>query len=807
MKLPISWLNEYVDLTGIGVPELKDKFVGAGFEIDGIEDQRDAIKGVYTAKITLIEKHPGADKLDVCKALCRSRTKDELREYTVVTGAKNVKAGDIVPLALDGAVLPGGKKIGDTLFREILSEGMFCGGGELNLTEANCVGASFDGVLIFSKDTPVGADINDVLGFDDIVLDIAVTPNRPDCNSVIGLAKEAAAILRRPFKRGNYEYSGIKDSLDRYVSVEVKDDELCPRYMAGYVKDITLRESPFYIKKRLRSVGIKSINNIVDITNYVLTEIGQPMHAFDSKLIRGGKIVVRRAGENEEITTLDGKLNCLKSNMLVIADARGPMAVAGIMGGLDSGINDGTRDIVFESARFSRGSVRTTSRTLNLKSDSSARYEKGIDFYSQELAIKRAFSLICELKAGTVVTGVFDSLKQAPKPTVIKTKVKKINDILGIKVPADIISSILNSLEIETTIAKNGALTAVAPPYREDIATANDLSEEVARLYGYDKIVPALLDGARQTRGGKSAFQKAEDKLKSLLTGLGFNEIITFSFINGKAFDQLRLASSDPLRLSIRLLNPLSEDLAVMRTTLTHSMLSTAAYNLNKGMGIEGLRFFESAAVYLPGELPLKELPNESKRLALCVSGEGEDFFTLKGVIEVLLDVFCAEAEYKVSKEPYLHPGRSAEITVDGVTVGNFGELRPETAKNYGVKDKRVYVAELDIDDILKSSREFRKFKAVSKYPSAPRDIAVVVDEAAEAGRVLKIIKKHAGKLLERADIFDVFRGSQIPEGKKSLAISLNFQAYDRTLGDAEVKLVMDNVIDGLKADIGGELR
>jgi phenylalanyl-tRNA synthetase beta chain len=834
MKLPISWLNDFVDIKGISVEEICQRLISAGFEIEEIIDQRAERKGVYTAEVLSVERHPKADKLDICGVVCRDK-----KRYTVVTGAKNIAIGDVVPLALEGAVLTGGKTIGNTVFREVLSEGMFCGGEELGLTESDYVGASFDGVLIFEKGTEVGVDINDILGFDDVVLDVAVTPNRPDCNSIIGLAREVAAIFKRPFKlakafgfsaeknaekfqcaavenngknaektrystaENNTTYD-INDNITNYISVEVKDEVLCPRYTAAFVKDIRLAESPRYIKKRLRSVGIKSINNIVDITNYVLIEIGQPMHAFDLRLLKGSKIVVRRAEEGEEIVSLDGKVNVLNKNMLVIADAEKPVAVAGIMGGLQSGINSETKNIVFESARFKRDSVRKTSKALNLKSDSQARYEKGIDFLSQELAISRALGLIAELNAGTVVGGVIDSLKAPLKNTVVKTTVKKINDILGIEVPEKVISEILQSLEIQNEIDKNGGLTATVPLYREDITNANDLAEEVIRLYGYDKIVPTILDGARQTRGGKSSFQKKTEKLKNLLLGGGFNEIISFSFINSRAFDMLRLKEDDKRRNAIKILNPLSEDLSTMRTTLVHSVLLAAAYNINKGN--DDLKLFESAVVYLPKALPLKELPDERTRLAFCMSGE-VDFYSAKGVVEKIFDIFGVEATYVRSGENYLHPGRSADIYSDGRYIGSVGEVHPEVLKSYGIKEKRVYIAEIDSEYVINGSPNFRKFRAAPKYPSVERDLAILIDESVDAGRVVEIIRKYSDELLEKINIFDVFKGSQIPPEKKSLALSLVFQSYDRTLNDGEIKGKIDKILSGISIEIGGEIR
>jgi phenylalanyl-tRNA synthetase beta chain len=820
MKLPISWLNDFVDIKGLSVEEICQKLIYAGFEIEEIIDQRRERKGVYTAEVLSIDKHPKADKLNVCVVVCKDK-----KRYTVVTGAKNIAVGDVVPLALDGAVLPDGKTIGNTVFREVLSEGMFCGGEELGLTEADYVGASFDGVLIFKKGTEIGVDINDILGFDDVVLDVAVMPNRPDCNSIIGLAREVAAIFKRPFKpvktlafstekktektrystAENDITNDINDDITNYISVEVNDNVLCPRYTVAFVKDIRVAESPEYIKKRLRSVGIKSINNIVDITNYVLIEIGQPMHAFDLSLLKGSKIIVRRAEKNEEIISLDGKVNVLNSDMLVIADAEKPVAVAGIMGGLQSGINSKTKDIVFESARFKRDSVRNTSKALNLKSDSQARYEKGIDFLSQELALGRALSLIAELNAGTVVGGVIDSLETPLKKTIVKTTTQKINDILGIEIPKKVVSEILNSLEIQNEIDENGGLTAAVPLYREDITNANDLAEEVIRLYGYDKIVPTILDGARQTRGGKGGFQKKNEKLKNILLGGGFNEIISFSFINAKAFDMLRLSEDDKRRGAVKILNPLSEDLSTMRTTLVHSVLLAAAYNINKGN--DDLKLFESAVVYLPKALPLKELPDERTRLAFCMSGGEVDFYSAKGVVEEIFDIFGTDSTYVRSGENYLHSGRSADIYSDGRFVGSVGEVHPEVLKNYGIKEKRIYIAEIDSEYVINNSPNFRKFRAAPKYPSVERDLALLIDESVDAGKVVEIIKKYSDELLEKVNIFDVFKGSQIPSGKKSLALSLVFQSYDRTLNDGEIKGAIDKILNGISVEIGGEIR
>lgn len=534
MKAPISWLQDFVKID-IPAEALADKLVHAGFEVEEIIREADAIKNVVTGRVLAMERHPNSDHLWICQINVKTAT------LQIVTGAQNVQVGDIVPVALDGAVLPDGKRIFNGELRGVKSLGMLCGGSELGLTDADYEGADVDGILILKPDTKVGVDINEILGRTDVILDVSVTANRPDCNSIWGIAREVGAVLHKTVKAPVTSYTATPERIFNLLDVQVADAELCPRYMAKAVKNIKICESPKIIKDRLRAVGIKPINNIVDITNYILIELGQPMHAFDYEKIAGHRIVVRRAEEGETITTLDNTTHNLDNDVLVIADAEKPLAVAGIMGGLDSGISDDTHTIIFESAKFARDNVRRTSRKLNLKSDSSARFEKGIDFLSQAIAIDRALTLIQTNGWGTIISGTIDTNMNAVKPRTLTVPYKKINNILGIKVPTEKMVEILNSLQIKTVV-KGKRLECQIPAYREDIEGANDLAEEIIRLYGYNKIKSTLFaDASKQTMGGRDAFRTKEDLLKRILTAKGANEIITYSFISPKTFDILRL--------------------------------------------------------------------------------------------------------------------------------------------------------------------------------------------------------------------------------------------------------------------------
>ena len=791
MKVPYSWLKEYVDVDV--TPEvLADKLVSVGFEVEEIIDLR-TVSNVYTCKIVAIEKHPNADKLQVCAI-----TLDGVNNLQIVTNAKNIKVGDIVPVALDGADLCGGLHITKGAIRGVSSDGMFCSGQELGATDADYPGASADLVLVMDE-KEFGRDINEVLGRDDIVLDVAITANRPDCQSILGVAREVAVVLGKELKEPKTTYK--VSSLTSDVKVEVRDYDLCSHYMAREVKNIKIAQSPSYIQKRLRAVGIRPINNVVDITNYVLTEVGQPMHAFDKRYLEGAKIIVRRAEKGEKITTLDEKENVLSDNMLVICDANKPCAVAGIMGGANSGIQEDTDTIVFESARFARDNIRRTSKALNLRSDSSARYEKGVDFYSQEFALNRALSLIDELGVGDITSTIIDCKETSPEDKVINVPVGKIYDILGIEIENQFILKILNGLNIKSEI-NEGILTAKIPGYREDIDGANDIAEEIIRYYGYEHITSTLMPGAEQTLGGSTVEQIKVENVKKRLVGLGYMEMTTYSFISPKAFNNIKLDENSPLRQGAKLLNPLGDDWSIMRTMLLPSALNVVSYNMSKKQN-KG-RIFEIAKVFLPKSLPLVAQPEEVETLLTCAFGDDETFFTLKSTIEEIVALFGANVELEQSIYTYLHDGRSATVLVDGNNVGYIGEVHPDVAETYDLSG-RVYVAEINLSALMNYTKTI-KFAPIPKYPNVERDLALVVDEDLAVGKLIKYMSEYSS-LIEKVELFDVYRGTQVDEGKKSVALNVSLRAQDHTLKDEEVQEVMNNLLQALENDFSCKLR
>ncbi len=793
MKVPYSWLKDYVDVD-VAPEELADKLVSIGFEVEEIIDLAQ-VSGVYTCKITAIDKHPNADKLSVCQV-----SLGEDKNYQIVTNAKNIKVGDIVPVSLDGAKLCGGLNIKKGELRGVLSDGMFCSGKELGATDTDYPGASEDLVLVMKSTEPIGADINDVLGRNDVVLDVSITANRPDCQSIVGIAREVAVVLGKEFKAPKIGYAVSEEKSN--VQVEIKDFALCSHYMAREVKNIKIEPSPDYIQRRLRAVGIRPINNIVDITNYVLIEIGQPMHAFDKRYLAGEKIVVRRAGDGEKIVSLDGKENTLDSSMLVICDAEKPCAVAGIMGGLNSGIQDDTKEIVFESARFARDNIRRTSKALNLRSDSSARFEKGIDYGSQALALDRALTLIDELGAGKITKTLVDCKEVECKPRTISVPVSRISDILGIEIDSKYILEILNGLDIKSEIS-NGTLNSIVPLYREDVEGANDLAEEIIRYYGYDHITSTLMPKSEQTLGLKNAYQRVTGSLCNKLVGLGFMETTTYSFISPKAFDMLKLSEDNGLRVAAKLLNPLGDDWSIMRTILLPSMLGIVAGNNSKKLN-DG-RLFEIAKTFKPEKLPLECQPKETNTLILCAFGKEEDFFTMKGAVEEVIDTLGAgESEYVAKTYEYLHDGRSAEIFVGGVSVGYIGEVHPDVADNYGLAG-RTYVAELNLDTLTEKEKTLH-FAPIPKYPNVERDLALIMNEDVPVGKVIKAVK-NVSELIEKVELFDVYRGQQVEAGKKSVALNISFRSFDHTLKDEEVQALANEIIELLDESFGAKLR
>ncbi len=800
MKAPLSWLKDYVDID-CTAEQLKDKLFSCGFEVEDMVYVAKHIDRIVTCKILSIEKHPDADKLSV--------TKVDAGEYgilQIITAATNIFVGAIVPVALDNSTLANGEKIKTGKLRGLPSYGMFCSGEELGITDDWYEGASVNGILIFKEDYPLGKSVKEILELEDVMFDINVTANRPDCQSILGLAREVAAVLDKPLKMPTLNFECDNDlSTKKEIKVTDKAFDLCPRYMAHYVSDIKIEPSPLWLKRRLASMGLRSINNIVDITNFVLLEIGQPMHAFDLNDLSGKEIIIRRADANEKIITLDEKEFDLSSENLVICDSSRPVAIAGVMGGLNSGIKDETKDVVFESAKFARDNIRKTSRTLGQRTDASSRYEKGVDFYSVEIGLKRALNLIYTLNCGKIACDNYDLHEEIIEEKVINTTISRVNGVLGIDVPANEIVNILQRLSFKVVVAGDN-LSVTVPLYREDMESYPDIAEEIIREYGYDHIKSTLLKTSSITNGGLTEQQKSHEYLKELLVGYGFNEMINYSFVSEKEYNLFGLDKNSDKYKFIKLLNPLGEDLAVMRTSLIPSAVRAACYNLTRKNN--NGRLFELAKVYNPKSLPVSELPVENEILAFTLFGEKENFFTTKGVVEGILKNFCSDCkvEYVHSNKSFLHPTRSADIIIDGVEIGYFGQIHPEIIDALDA-DKAVFGGEIYYNELAKFFNQKIICKQISKFPIVERDLAVIVDKDTPCARIIEEIKKKAGKNLESVSLFDIYHGAQVGEGKKSMAFNLVFVAEDRTLNVEEIDTIINKILKNLSESVGAVLR
>ena len=798
MKAPLSWLKDYVDID-ISVKELEEKLFSSGFEVEELIYLGQEISRCVVGKITKIEKHQDSDHLQICQLDCG----DEFgREIQIVTGADNVFVGAKVPVALDGSTLAGGIKIKKGKLRGVQSNGMLCSGEELGINGDWYEGADVYGILILPEDTEIGKDICKVVGLDDYIFDIGITANRPDCQSILGLAREIAAILKKEVKMPAMDYNPSKDANYDELKVMVNAPDLCPRYIGHFVKDVKIEKAPLWMRKRLALVGINSINNIVDITNFILMELGQPMHAFDLADLDGKTIDVRRAKNGEKITTLDEKEFELNENNLVICDAKKPVALAGIMGGLNSEIKDTTKHIVFESAKFARDSIRKTSRSLGQTSDSSAKFCKGVDEYTTQCAMKRALHLVEELNCGVVSETGFEVASKEITPTVIKTTFAKINKVLGIEVPNNIIAEILESLEFEVKVEGEN-VTAIAPLYREDVASYEDLAEEVIRLYGYEHIQPRMLQFATVTNGGLTHAQKMELKAKNALKNHGAFETVTFSFYSTKELDMLRLKEDDDLRKVIRIDNPISENYSIMCTTLIPNIINIMVKNFKNG-NQEG-RFFELANVYIAKEFPLAQLPNENKTIVIGAYGDNEDFFKVKGIVEGLAEDFNLEFSYRKAEKTFLHPGITAEILIGDEVIGYMGKLSYEVCEEISL-GKDAFVAEINYELLKKYFKETMKYAPISKFPEIERDFAFVCDEAVTCGEIEQSIKKSC-KYVTKIKLFDIFRGKQLGEGKKSMAFNVILTPEDRELSQKEIDKAVSKILKDLEFKLNITLR
>ncbi len=795
MKISLNHLKNYVDIN-VPVNELCDRMVMAGFEVESIEAEGENIKNVVAARIVKLEPHGDSDHLQICQMDIGAENLVQ-----IVTGAQNIKEGDLVPAALDNSDLPNGMHIKAGKLRGVESNGMLCSGEELCLTEEDYEGASVHGILILKDEWATGTDMREVLGLDDYIIDFKITANRPDCNCFLGVAKEAAVVLGSAYHPPIPTYKTVGGDIKDYIDVEVKNYDLCPRYVGRIVKNLRIKPSPAWMQKAITASGMRPINNIVDITNFVMLETGQPMHAFNYNDLADKKIIVRNANEGESITTLDGKEYSLTPDMLVIADGEKPSCLAGIMGGKESEIEDDTKDLFLESAKFRRDSVRKTGRALGIRTEASGRFEKGVDIVNVEFAMDRALQLIDELDAGDIIDGTLDRNQGLPEDKILNVTSKSIIELLGVDIPEDRIVEILNQLGLETTVA-DGMLTVRVPSIRDDVEGRADLAEEVMRIYGYDHIVGSAMRGD-VVRGKKLPARIKSDKLKSLLCGMGCYEIATYSFIASGAVDTLKLATDDARRNAIKLINPLGDEYSTLRTQLVSSMLTVMATNINRK--IDAGRFFEESKRFVAKSLPLNEQPDELPTLCIGLYGKDEDFFTLKGIVEEVMTLCGAHTQYKRSSEPYLHPGRQAEVLANNVSAAVLGEVHPEVAASYGI-DTRVYVAEIKLDVLYAINKRKTTYKPLPKFPAVERDFAMLCDADIPVGDLEKAIVSGGGRLLEKVELFDVYQGSQIPEGKKSVAYSVWLRSAESTLTDAQIEEISAKIIAKLEK-LGAELR
>ena len=797
MNVPMSWLKSYADIDA-DTQQIADDMTMSGSKVESIEYIGKDFCNVVTGKITKIEKHPNADKLVVCQVDIGGRT------VQIATGATNVLEGQYVPVALDGAVLAEGKKIKNSELRGVESQGMLCSIDELGYTRADYPEAPENGIYIFEGEVALGLDALELLQIKEDIIEYEITNNRPDCYSIVGLAREAAATYGKKF---NYPEITVKEEAtghaSDHVSVEIASPDLCYRYAARVVKNVKIEQSPLWLRHRLTCAGLRPINNIVDITNYVMLELGQPLHAFDASGVAEGKIIVRNAADGEKITTLDGNERNLDSSMLVIADPTKAVAIAGVMGGENSMVSDGSEAVIFESANFNGTNIRLTSKKLGLRTDASGKYEKGLDPNLSLDAVNRCVQLVEMLGCGEVVQGVVDNYPAPLEKRKVAFNPAKINALLGTEISKSDMYAYLNRLEIE--VENN---VAIVPTFRPDLEIEADIAEEIARIYGYNKIETTLSAG-KPTAGKKSKKQITEDLIKNTMTALGFSEAMTYSFESPKVFDKLMIPEGSILRNTTVIKNPLGEDFSIMRTVTLNGMLGNMATNYNRRLD-EAL-LFEIARVYLPKALPLIELPHEEDMLTIAFFSKGgaKDFFYLKGICEEMFDVMGMLDKIQVEAEkdlPFMHPGRCAHISAFGQDAGFMGEIHPLVAENYGIGAK-VYIACIPCSLFYERANLVREYKPLPKYPAMTRDIAMLVKDEVASGQIERIIRKRGGKLIEDVKLFDIYKGAQIAEGMKSLAYSIAFRAEDRTLTDEEVSEKMDTIVASLEKETGANLR
>ncbi len=799
MNLSRKWLNEFVSVP-VSDKVFSDAMTMSGSKVETITDLGSEITNVVVGRVISLTRHTNSNHMWICQV----DVGEEGTPLQIVTGAQNVKVGDLVPVAKHGATLAGGVKIERGMLRGELSDGMLCSFQELGLESRDFPSAYENGIWILSDDPELdgcvpGADIRPIIGLDDHVIEFEITPNRPDCLSVIGLAREAAATFDRELHLHTPEVKGgAEGTLTDLLDVETPDADLVPRYTARMIRNVKIAPSPKWMRERLRAMGVRPINNIVDITNYVMLEYGQPMHAFDYRYVRGNKIIVRRAAEGEELTTLDGNLHKLSSNHLVIADETRAVGLAGIMGGENSEITEDTCDVVFESACFDGTCIRKGALALGMRTEASAKFEKGLDPMNTLPAVNRACELVEMLGAGEVVDGAIDILNFIPEPAVLHLEPEKINALLGTDISREEMVQIL----IKLGFGMDGDLVSI-PSWRSDVHVMADLAEEVARFHGYDRIPCTLMRG-QTTLGGCSSDQKLEDHLGLLCRSFGYDEIITFSFISPSYYDKIRWAEGNPRRQSFKILNPLGEDSSIMRTTILPSMLENLTRNDNYHNN--NVRLYEIGRIYLPGGE--NGLARESKILSLGAYGDDMDFYVMKGHIEsALQDLRISGTHFlPYTDNPSYHPGRCATVWSDSVCLGVFGQIHPLVLQNYGT-DENFYCAELDVNAISSALGADPEYTPLPKYPAVNRDIDLVCDQSVLVGDLQAAICRGAGKHLKSVTLFDIYQGAGIPDGKKSVAFNLILQSENRSLSGEDADRDIQAILDALEADCGAALR
>lgn len=804
MNTALSWIKSFVPGLDCTAQEYTDAMTLTGTKVEGFERLDEDLDKIVVGQVKKIDKHPDADKLVICQVDIGDR------QIQIVTGAPNVYEGMKTPVCLDGGRVagghdgsrtPGGIKIKKGKLRGIESDGMMCSIEELGSSRDYYPDAPESGLYDMGADAVVGSDAIEALGLHDVVFEYEITSNRVDCYSIIGIAREAAATFHKDFVLPDIKPTGNNENVNDMISVDVEDGDLCKRYCARMVKNIKLAPSPEWMQRRLAASGIRPINNIVDITNYVMEEYGQPMHAYDYDTIADHKIVVRRAKDNEVFCTLDGQDRTLDSSMLMICDGEKAIGLAGIMGGENSKITDDVKTMLFEAACFDGANIRISAKKAGLRTDASGKFEKGLDPYNAEAAINRACELIEELGAGEVVGGMVDVFPVKPEEKVLPFEPDKYNKLLGTDVSSDEMLKYFDKLEIEYNESDN---TLHIPSFRQDLLRTCDMAEEVARFYGYDKI-PVTLPSGESTSGKLSFKLRVESVAREVAQFCGFSQSMNYSFESPKAFDKLLVPENSDLRQAIRILNPLGQDFSIMKTQALNGMLTSLATNYNRKN--KNVRLYEIGNIYIPKALPLTELPDERTQFTLGMYGDG-DFFTMKGVVEEFFEKAGLDGRITYDpedKKPFLHPGRQADIIYDGVKVGYLGEVHPQVCENYNIGD-RVYYADIDMPYIVEHACFDKKYEGIAKFPTSTRDISLVVDKQVLIGTMENAIIKKGGKLLESCELFDIYEGEQVGEGKKSVAFSLVFRAKDRTLSDTEISEIMDKILAELTG-LGAVLR